>query len=94
MDCIPQVLFVNGKVAERDLVAEHRSTRSGDPWVEHDSLALMVHPMDVEKFQKDANKRGLNVKFRKKDGMPEFRSRAAQRDYCKAYGFTNYGDTW
>lgn len=93
MSCIPQCLLVNGRIASRDIVAEHQSTRSGDPWVKHSSLALSVHPLDVKKYRVDAHKKRVNVIIRD-DGMVEFRSRADQKKYCRAYGYVNYGDTW
>lgn len=87
----PQALFVNGRVAARSYVAEHFGQRSGDPWVDHSSLALSVHPLDVKKYRADAHARGLNVGFRD-DGMVTFRSRSDQKRYCRAYGFVNFND--
>jgi hypothetical protein len=91
MSRIPQSLFVNGRIATRDIPAEHSGQRSGDPWTNHESLALMVHPLDVRKYRADAHARRLNVNIRD-DGMVEFRSRSAQRKYCRAYGFVNRDD--
>lgn len=93
MSCIPQALLVNGRIARRDIRAEHTGQRSGDPWVEHTSLALSVHPLDVQKYRKDAHAKGLNVTIRD-DGMVAFRSRNAQKRYCRAYGYVNFGDCW
>lgn len=89
----PQALLVGGRIAVRDIAAEHTTRRSADPWVNHSSLALSVHPLDVKKYRADASKRGLNVKIRD-DGMVEFRSRSAQKKYCRAYGFVNFNDSW
>lgn len=93
MSRIPQSLFVNGRIARRDIAAEHGGQRSGDPWVNHTSLALSVHPLDVKKYRADACARKLNVKIRD-DGMVEFRSRSDQKRYCRAYGFVNFNDCW
>lgn len=93
MSRIPPSLFVNGRLARRDIRAEHAGQRSGDPWVEHTSLALSVHPLDVRKYRKDAHDRGLTVKIND-DGMVAFRSRSEQKKYCRAYGYVNFGDTW
>ncbi|MEE9597965.1 MAG: hypothetical protein V3V96_14425 [Acidiferrobacterales bacterium] len=91
--CIPQALLVNGRIARRDIRAEHCGQQSGDPWANHSSLALMVHPLDVKKYRADAHRKRLNVTIRN-DGMVEFRSRNDQKRYCQAYGYTNYGDCW
>lgn len=91
MSQIPQALLVGGRLATRDLAAEHTTRRSADPWVNHSSLALSVHPADAKAFQKDADDRGLRVNFRA-DGLPEFRSHNEQRKYCRAYGFVNFSD--
>jgi hypothetical protein len=89
----PQWIVVNGQRAHRDLAAEHGCTKSGDPWVNHESLALMVHPLDVKKCRAEAHDQGLNVTVRD-DGMEHFDSRIDQKKYCRAYGYTNYDDTW
>ena len=89
----PQALFANGRIAVRDIVAEHSSVRGGDPWVNHTSLALMVHPLDIKAYEKDAHEKGLTVKFRE-TGEPEFRSSAEQRDYCRAYDVVNHDANW
>lgn len=93
MNRIPQALLVGGRIARRDIRAEHVGQRSGNPWVEHTSLALSVHPLDVKKCRKDAHAKGLDVKIQD-DGMVAFRSRNAQKKYCRAYGYVNYGDNW
>lgn len=93
MSCIPQALLVGGRIARRDIRAEHTSARSGNPWAMHSSLALSVHPADVKKYRKDAHEKGVNVTIRD-DGMVEFRSRNDQKKYCRAYGYVNFGDTW
>lgn len=93
MSRIPQALFVGGRVARRNPSAGYTRQRSGDPWVEHTSLALSVHPLDVRKYRKDAHAKGLDVKIQD-DGMVAFRSRNAQRNYCRAYGYVNFGDNW
>lgn len=89
MSRIPQALLVNGRIAERDIVAEHGGQRSGDPWENHESLALMVHPLDVKAYQEDARDKGLTGVTVRKDGMFEFRSMEAKRRYCSAYGFVD-----
>lgn len=87
----PQALLVNGRIAERDIAAEHTGQRSGDPWVNHESLALSVHPLDVKKYRADAHKRKLNVTIRD-DGIFHFDSFSDQRRYVDSYGFVNFGD--
>ena len=95
MRAIPQALLVNGQVAERDIVAEHNGQKSGDPWAKHSSLALSVHPLDVTFYRKDAHKKGVGKKVKiRDDGYVEFASRSDQRDYCRAYGYVNWNDTW
>jgi hypothetical protein len=94
MSRIPQSLFVGGRIAQRDIRAEHFGQRSGDPWVEHTSLALSVHPLDVQKYREDAHAKGLTDVKIQDDGMVAFRSRNAQKKYCRAYGYVNFGDTW
>lgn len=93
MRAIPTSLLVNGQVAERDIAAEHNGQKSGDPWVKHTSLALMVHPADVDWYRKDARSKGVgrNVTIRN-DGVFEFKSKKDQKKYCRAYGYANYGD--
>lgn len=68
-------------------------SKSGDCWVDHKSLALMVNPDDVMKYRKEAHDKGLNVSI-DKDGFVSCPSRSDHKKYCKAYGFVNYGDTW
>ncbi len=92
MSRIPPALLVNGKIAQRDICAEHAGQRSGDPWVEHTSLALSVHPLDVKKYRRDAHAKGLTDVKIQDDGMVAFRSRKAQKQYCRAYGYENFGD--
>lgn len=87
----PQALLINGQRAERSIRAEHGDQRSGDPWTNHESLALSVHPLDVPKYRRDAHKRGLNVTIRD-DGIFHFDSHGDARKYNKAYGYVNYGD--
>lgn len=95
MNAIPSALLVNGQVAERDIAAEHGGQRSGNPWAKHSSLALSVHPLDVKKYRKDAHDKGVGKKVRiRDDGYVEFKCRSDQRDYCRAYGYVNYDDTW
>ena len=95
MNCIPQALLVGGRIAQRDIRAEHVGQRSGDPWVEHTSLALSVHPLDVKKYRKAAHAKGLSKAVKlQDDGMVAFRSRDAQKKYCRAYGYVNFGDNW
>ena len=93
MGMAPQALLVNGRIATRSFAAEHGGQKSGDPWTNHESLALSVHPLDVKEYRKDAHDKRLNVKIRD-DGMVEFRSRTDQKRYCRAYGYVNFGDTW
>lgn len=91
MNRIPQALFVGGRIAKRSIVTEHAGQRSGDPWVNHESLALMVHPADIPAYTEDARRRGVPVEF-SKSGMPQFRSHSQQKRYCRAYEYANYGD--
>lgn len=93
MRAIPQALLVNGKIAPRIVPPVGQS--SCDPWTDHSSLALSVHPLDVRKYRKDAHEKGVgkNVRIRD-DGYMEFRSRDDQKKYCRAYGYVNYGDVW
>jgi len=92
MGFAPQAVLCGGRLARRDFEAEHSGQRSGDPWVNHSSLALSVHPLDVKEYRSDAHEKRLNVKIRN-DGMVEFRSRRDQKRYCRAYGFVNFDDT-
>ena len=82
----PQSVFCNGTLYARDIAAEHSGHRGGDPWVNHKSLALMVHPADIPKYERDAKRRGVKVAF-DKDGFASFTSRSDWKRYCKAYGF-------
>ncbi len=91
MNCIPPALLVGGRLAQRDIRAEHVGQRSGDPWVEHASLALSVHPLDVPKYRKDAHAKGLAVKIRD-DGLVSCPSHSALKRYCRAYNYVNFGD--
>lgn len=89
----PQSLLVNGRIARRDKRAEMSSARSGDPWTEHESLALMVHPLDVKATRAEAHAKGLNVTVRD-NGMVHFDNRSDQKKYCRAYGLVNHDDNW
>lgn len=91
MNRIPQSLFVNGKIARRDIVAEHGGKRRvADPWVDHESLSLMVHPLDVPAYREDARKRGLKGVEIRDNGMFRFPGgMLAQRRYCAAYDYVN-----
>jgi len=87
MACIPQSLFSGGVTFVRDLVAEHTSAKSGDAWVEHYSLAMMVLPQDVPFYQKDAKEKGLGHIDFNEQGMPHFTDDKHQKRYAEAYGF-------
>lgn len=87
MGMAPQALFCNGRTYFRDLRAEHTSKSFGDPWVNHASLSMMVHPLDVKKYQQDAKNKGLGVIDFDVNGMPHFTSDKHQKRYAEAYGF-------
>jgi hypothetical protein len=90
---IPKWIVVNGRRATRDLATEHSGVKSGDPWVDHASLALMVHPLDIKAYEKDAVERGVPTSFRD-DGCPKFTSPSHQRRYCQEYGYVNHDANW
>ena len=59
------------------------------------SLALKVHPKQVQEAIASAKKRGVPTEF-DRTGKPLFTSRAHKKAYLKAYGYVNfdggYGD--
>jgi len=90
----PKRIKVDGEFAERDLKYEMQGgPKSGDPWVYHESMGLMVHPVDVMKARKEAIEGGHDVTIRE-DGIVTCHSRNAHKKYCKSRGFVNYGDIW
>ncbi len=93
MSVRPQALFVNGQVAQRDWGAGGQ--RSGDPWVDNNSMAMMVHPDDIPSAMSDAKGKGVDgcITFNQ-DGSAHFASRSDQKRYCRAYGFHNRTDYW
>jgi hypothetical protein len=93
MGCAPQQVWCCGLTYRRDIAAEHADQISGDPWVNHSSLALSVHPADVMEHRREIAAKGLNAKVRD-DGYFEFASRSDQKKYCRAYGYVNFGDVW
>lgn len=84
---IPKHLRRNGKMYFRDIGAEHCTQSVGDPWTNHFSLAMMVHPDDVLAAQIDAKAKGLGVIEFNEDGMPHFTGDKHQKRYAEAYGF-------
>ena len=66
--------------------------RSSNPKL---SDALAVHPTQVAEAVADAKHKGVPTRF-EADGRPVITSRAHQKAYLRAYGFTNrdggYGD--
>lgn len=89
MDDIPELVERDGEVFARDIRAEHCGQKSGDPWTDHESLALMVHPADIKKNQKEALAKGCGVIEFSKEGLPRFRSNSQRRKYLKAYGYVD-----
>jgi hypothetical protein len=59
------------------------------------SIALAVHPSQVEEASSDAVRKGVPTEFTR-DGRPIFESRAHRKKYFQAYGYfdrdAGYGD--
>lgn len=52
------------------------------------SIALKVHPSQVQEAIENAKQKGVPTNFTK-EGLPEFTSRRHQARYLKAYGYFN-----
>lgn len=52
------------------------------------SLALAVHPSQIEQFRKEARELGTHAEF-DSDGQMIVDSAAHQREYCKAYNMSD-----
>jgi hypothetical protein len=79
----PESILVDGERFDRDLGADHRSQKSGNPWTDHESLALAVHPVDVPQFEREARENGVPTEFNKETGMPKFTSNSHRKRYLR-----------
>ena len=79
------VIFDDGRVGYRDVVADHRrhqQTAGNWPMV---SEAMGVHPDDNMKATKEMTRLGIPTEHR--DGCPVFTSPTHRKAYCEALGF-------
>lgn len=86
----PKALLACCVLFERDFRAELPSVpkdpwkQCADAWVNHQSMALGVHPLDRKAWMDDAKARGVPTYFNE-DGNPEFRRSGDKKKYRKAY---------
>ena len=81
----PTALLVGGRIVPRSLRAEQRGKRSGDPWVNHRSLALMmVGKKEQLAHMKEAKSRGAEIRF-DGEGYATFSSKSQRSQYFKAF---------
>lgn len=81
----PSQLFVAGQVLDRNFQAEHVIRRAADPWIEHESCALAVHPHDIKKAKAHYKKNhGIDVDFNEKTGWMKMRGSTHQRRILQA----------
>lgn len=78
----------DGRVFRRDLRAEQCGHRSGDPWTDHESWAMGVHPLDREEAMRVAREGGVPTHYNE-DGNPIITSASHQRKLMRLLGMHN-----
>ena len=86
----PKAVLCGGRLYRRSYGSERTVRRAADPWVNHESLALMCPLGEIENRQRDALAKGLGVvDWNRRNGRPIFRSASQKRKYLRAYGYTD-----
>lgn len=82
----PKKIRVGGRVADRDVVAEHSSTSSTPGNWPMESDAAGVCPTQIDEVQRHSMKIGVPTQFNRKTGAAIFRTRRHRKKYLEAIG--------